>query len=67
MKPQFKVTVTVNGRENNSGEFLTYRLAEKHANRIALSSVRHLESYRVEIVELFGDKSRYVIMDKSWE
>jgi hypothetical protein len=64
----YLVIVTVNGSENVSGEpHASYASAEAEAHRVKLGSTSHLRSYRLEVVENFGDRSRFAIHDKKWE
>ena len=67
MSQSFFVITTVNNNENKSKPFTTYKDALTHATRVRLSSTDHLQSYRLEVAENFGDHSRFVVYDKNWE
>jgi hypothetical protein len=67
MKPPFSVIAIVNGRESVVRAFVTFTEARRWAEKARLSSTAHLDSYRLEIAENFGDRSRFAIHDKKWE
>jgi hypothetical protein len=63
----FRVEITVNGHVNEAGSFITFVEAFLEAERQTLNSTQHLQSYRVEVVELCGDHTRYAVYDKAWK
>lgn len=68
MATGFKIITTVNGRENVSEEtFQSFNEAMAVAKQRQLGSTKHLRAYRLEVVENFGDRSRYALHDKRWE